>query len=52
MDQESEIKLLLLLLLLLLLILLHLSDSVQCGRGYYFRAWVLYFSFGTLECCD
>ena len=22
-------------------------DSVQCRRGYYFRAWVLYFSFGT-----
>ena len=27
-----------------------LIDSVQCRRGYYFRAWVLYFSFGT--CLD
>ena len=25
---------------------LRLSDFVQCRRGYYFRAWVLYFSFG------
>ena len=24
-----------------------LSDSVQCRSGYYFLAWVLYFSFGT-----
>ena len=28
-------------------ILLRLIDSVQCRRGYYFGAWVLYFSFGT-----
>ena len=26
---------------------LRLSDSVQCRRGQYFLAWVLYFSFGT-----
>ena len=26
---------------------LHLSDFVKCRRGYYFRAWVLSFSFGT-----
>ena len=26
---------------------LRLTDSVQCRRGYYFRAWVLYFSFGS-----
>ena len=26
---------------------LRLSDSVRCGRGYYFRAMVQYFSFGT-----
>ena len=26
---------------------LRLNDSVQCRRGYYFWAWVLYFSFGT-----
>ena len=24
---------------------LRLSDSVQCRRRYYFRVWVLYFSF-------
>ena len=24
-----------------------LSHSVQCRRGNYFRAWLLYFSFGT-----
>ena len=24
---------------------LHLSDSVRCRRGYYFRVWVLYFSY-------
>ena len=30
-----------------LLISLRLSDSVRCRSGYYFRAWVLYFSFGT-----
>ena len=28
-------------------ILIHLSDSVQCRRGYYFLAWGLYFSLGT-----
>ena len=28
-------------------VLLLLSDSVRCWRGYYFLAWVLYFSFGT-----
>ena len=26
---------------------LRLSDSGRCRRGYYFLAWVLYFSFGT-----
>ena len=26
---------------------LRFSDSVQCRRGYYFRAWVLYFNSGT-----
>ena len=26
-----------------------LSDSGKCRRGYYFRAWVLYFSFGTSQ---
>ena len=26
---------------------LRLSDSVQCRRGYYFRAGELYLSFGT-----
>ena len=28
---------------------LRLSDSVQCKRGHYFRAWVLYFSFGIRQ---
>ena len=28
-------------------IYIRLIDSVQCRRGYYFRAWALYFSFGT-----
>ena len=28
---------------------LHLSNSVQCRRGYYFRAWMLYFSFETYK---
>ena len=31
------------------LISLRLSDSVRCRRGYNFRAWVLYFSFGTYK---
>ena len=26
-----------------------LSDSVQCRRGYYFRAYVLFFSFETYK---
>ena len=29
------------------LISLRLNDSVKYRRGYYFRAWVLYFSFGN-----
>ena len=28
---------------------LRLSDSVQCRRGYYFRALVLYFSLGNYQ---
>ena len=31
------------------LISLRLSDSGKCRRGYYFRAWVLYFSFRTSQ---
>ena len=28
---------------------LRFSDYVHCRRGYYFRAWVLYFSFATCK---
>ena len=28
---------------------LRLIESLQCRIGYYFRAWVLYYSFGTCK---